>query len=56
MATARSVETTDETQIRELIEGWTKAIRTKDVGKLMSYIAPDILLFDLAPPLQYSGA
>lgn len=56
MATARTVKTTDEAQIRELIQGWTKAIRAKNVDDILSCIAPDILLFDLAPPLQYSGA
>jgi ketosteroid isomerase-like protein len=33
-----------------------KALRAKDVNGLMSYYAPEIPLFDFAPPLQYRGA
>ncbi|HSF48810.1 MAG TPA: nuclear transport factor 2 family protein [Burkholderiales bacterium] len=46
----------NETQIRELIDDWGKALRAKDVDALMSHYAPDMLLFDLAPPLRYVGA
>ncbi len=45
----------DEAQIRQLIAGWVKAVRAKDINGLMDYYAPDILLFDLAPPLEYRG-
>lgn len=45
----------DETEIRRLIDNWARAIRTKDINALMSNYTPDILVFDLAPPLQYSG-
>jgi len=46
----------DEAQIRERIDQWAKALRAKDVDGLMSHYAPDIVVFDLAPPLQYEGA
>jgi ketosteroid isomerase-like protein len=46
----------EESRIRQLMDGWVKALRAKDVNGLMSYYAPEILLFDLAPPLQYRGA
>jgi ketosteroid isomerase-like protein len=46
---------TDVTQIREWLGGWTKALRAKDVDGVMAYYAPDPVLFDLAPPLQYRG-
>ena len=46
----------DEAQIRQLVDNWTKALQAKDVDRLMASYAPDILLFDLAPPLQYKGA
>ena len=45
----------DEVQIRQRIDGWAKALRAKDIDRVMSHYAPDILLFDLAPPLQYLG-
>ncbi|HEX6732433.1 MAG TPA: nuclear transport factor 2 family protein [Pyrinomonadaceae bacterium] len=46
----------EEDQIRDRLQGWVKAVRAKDVDAVMSYYAPDTLLFDLAPPLQYRGA
>lgn len=54
--TAKIDQAIGETQIRQLIDKWTKALRAKDVDGLMSLYAPDIRLFDLAPPLQYRGA
>jgi uncharacterized protein (TIGR02246 family) len=49
-------ETKDEAQIRELIGEWVKAMHDKNVDKLMSLYTPDILVFDLAPPLQHEGS
>ncbi len=45
----------DEAQIRELIDNWAKAVRTKDINGLMSNYAPDVLSFDAINPLQYIG-
>jgi uncharacterized protein (TIGR02246 family) len=45
-----------ELQIRTLIDGMANAIRTKDVNALMACYAPDVVAFDLLPPLQYAGA
>jgi ketosteroid isomerase-like protein len=47
---------TSETTIRALIEEWTEAVRAKDIGKLMAYYAPDVVVFDILPPLQFVGA
>jgi uncharacterized protein (TIGR02246 family) len=55
IATEKS-KSVDEAQIRQLIDGWAKALRTKDVDGVMSHYARDILLFDIAPPLQNKGA
>jgi ketosteroid isomerase-like protein len=54
MTTAES-KARDETQIRQLIEHWGKALHAKDLNALMSYYAPDILAFDIVPPLQCQG-
>jgi len=43
----------DEAQIRQLIEQWAQALYAKDLNTLMSYYTPDILTFDIRPPLQY---
>ena len=44
-----------ETQIRVLLEDWVTAIRAKDVERAVSLYAPDVVSFDLAPPLDYRG-
>jgi uncharacterized protein (TIGR02246 family) len=54
MAT-RHDRSTDEAEIRQLIDGWARAVRDKDVDGVLSHYAPDTLSFDLAPPLQYQG-
>jgi uncharacterized protein (TIGR02246 family) len=45
----------DETQIRQLIEQWVMALHAKDLHTLLSCYAPDVLAFDIVPPLQYQG-
>lgn len=47
---------TPEARIRTLIEDRVKAIRAKDVDGCVSRSAPDLLLFDVVNPLQYTGA
>ena len=45
----------DEARIRQLIEDWTGAVRAKDLDRVVSHYAEDVVSFDLAPPLQYAG-
>jgi ketosteroid isomerase-like protein len=47
---------TAESQIRSLIENRARAVRDKDLAGAISDHAPDILLFDAIPPLQYVGS
>ena len=54
--TSANGQTRSERQIRTLIDDLAIAIRIKDVDALMGHYAPDVLTFDLLPPLQYSGA
>lgn len=51
-----TAKATAKAEVRELVENWLKAVRAKDINGVMSHYAADILLFDLAPPLQYRGA
>jgi ketosteroid isomerase-like protein len=53
--TPKSSIASDEVEIRERIDQWAKALRAKDLDGLMSHYTRDILVFDLAPPLQYVG-
>jgi uncharacterized protein (TIGR02246 family) len=54
MATKKN-KTIDEAQVRQLIDGWAKALRAKDIHGVISHYAPEILVFDIAPPLLYKG-
>ena len=46
----------DEAQIRQRVHDFAKAFRAKDIDGVMSVYAPDIVSFDLVPPLSYVGA
>jgi uncharacterized protein (TIGR02246 family) len=54
--TAESHQENDEAKIRALIDDWAKAVRAKDVDGVMSHYAAEVVTFDLAPPLQCTGA
>jgi uncharacterized protein (TIGR02246 family) len=56
LAATKSTKPLAEAEIRGLIDRWAQAIRSKDVNALMADYAPDVLAFDLLPPLQYRGA
>jgi len=45
-----------QSEVRALLESWSEAIRIKDIDRLMSLYSPDIVYFDLVPPLQYTGS
>lgn len=47
--------TSEEAEIRQLIDGFQQAIRAKDLGGVLSVYAPDIVSFDLVPPMQHVG-
>ena len=42
--------TDDETQIRELIEGWSRAVHAGDLPTVAADHADDIVMFDVPPP------
>ncbi len=44
-----------EAVIRQRVEDWAKAIRARDIDRVLSVYAPDIVSFDLDPPLRYAG-
>lgn len=46
----------DEVTIRALLEAQAQAIRTKDVDGTLSPYGPDLVRYDLAPPLATRGA
>jgi uncharacterized protein (TIGR02246 family) len=44
-----------QAQIRDAMAEWVTAACAKDVNRLMSHHAPDVLLFDVVNPLRYAG-
>jgi len=45
-----------ENLIRQRVEDLVRAIRAKDIDSVVSLYAPDLVSFDIAPPLRYFGA
>lgn len=46
----------DEAAIRSLLDDRIRALHDKDIEGIMSLYAPDVVSFDIVPPLQYTGA
>ena len=46
---------TDEGAIRDLVENWARAVRTKDLDGILANHSPDMLMFDVPPPIQSKG-
>jgi ketosteroid isomerase-like protein len=44
--------TRDERRVREVVHGRSRAIEERDADRLVGCYASDVVLFDLAPPLQ----
>lgn len=54
--TIKEIKTNNEAAIRELIGRFAKAFRAKDIHGCMSVFAPEIVSYDILPPLQAVGA
>lgn len=48
------MDITDEAQIRQQRELWKDAFEASDVERVMSFYAPEIVAFDIMPPLQFA--
>ena len=56
MSQGEKEEAVAEALIRQRVEDAVKALRAKDIDSVMSLYAPDLVSFDLTPPLRYAGA
>jgi uncharacterized protein (TIGR02246 family) len=54
MTTSKN-ETADTAAVRELVQTWVKAVRAKDFNGILANHSPDILMFDVPPPLALRG-
>jgi ketosteroid isomerase-like protein len=50
-----SDRTTDEATIRGIVENWSRAVRSKNMNGILADHSPDVLMFDVPPPLQSKG-
>src|SRR3546814_5465679 len=55
-ATATTDETRAEAEIRELVDGWSKAVRALDVDAIMAHYAPEMVAYDAIAALRFRGA
>src|SRR6266566_7779273 len=54
--TVEEARKNEEAEIKRVIEGYVEALHAKDIDGVMSMYAPEIVTFDVVPPLQYVGA
>jgi uncharacterized protein (TIGR02246 family) len=45
----------DEDDVRQRVESWARAVRKKDLAGILRYHSPDVLMFDVPPPLHSGG-
>lgn len=53
---ARLERAAEEAEIRRRIDQLIEGIRSMDLDRVMSIYAPDVVSFDIEPPLQHVGA
>jgi len=45
----------NEAQVRELVENWAKAVRERDIEKILAHHSVDFVMYDVPPPFQSVG-
>jgi uncharacterized protein (TIGR02246 family) len=53
--TAAADPKVSETEARKWLDDWTKAFQARDVNAIMALYAPDVIAYDIVPPLQWTG-
>jgi uncharacterized protein (TIGR02246 family) len=54
MSTGKS-RAIDESEISDVVENWAKAVRTRNLDGILANHSPDMLMFDVPPPVQSKG-
>ncbi|MDF2704844.1 MAG: Ketosteroid isomerase-like protein [Nonomuraea muscovyensis] len=47
--------TSNDSEVRALLDSRVDACRAKDIDRLMSHYSSDIVYYDVVPPLQFAG-
>jgi ketosteroid isomerase-like protein len=50
------IQADNQADIRAVVDGRSEAIRARDLERLLSFYADDIVYFDVVPPLLYAGS
>ena len=45
----------NESEIRNLIESWAKAVRAKEIDDVLAHHTSDMVMFDVPPPVVVKG-
>ena len=45
----------EEVRIKVLLDRWADAVRRHDLPAILAHHEPDMVMFDLPPPLQFKG-
>jgi ketosteroid isomerase-like protein len=48
---ASGIAPSDEAQVRQLIERWSQAISSGDRREILAHHSPDLLMYDIPPPI-----
>ena len=54
--TVEANKNNDEAAIRRLLDEGIRSLRDKNIEGVMALYAPEVVSFDIVPPLQYKGA
>ena len=54
--TSEANKKNDEATIRRLLDDGIRSLHDKNIEGIMSIYAPEVVTFDIVPPLQYRGA
>ena len=55
MADNSLTKSTNEDQVRELVENWAQAVRNKDIEKILAHHSDDVVMFDVPKPFVSIG-
>jgi ketosteroid isomerase-like protein len=51
-----SISSPGQEQVREILEQWAKATRKNLRDEILKHHAPDVVIYDVLPPMKYEGA
>jgi uncharacterized protein (TIGR02246 family) len=54
--TVEANKNNDEAAIQRLLDEGIRSVRSKNIEGVMALYAPEVVSFDIVPPLQYKGA